>query len=167
MVLITYRKSFNVSVLKISVIAALLWATHFVLAKYVYLALPFWSALIWIRIAGAIVALTLLFSREVRESLFKQGLKIPKKTAFIFFLDQGTGAVSNILLNWAIALAPLVMISLINALQGVQYVFLFIIAVLISFKFPQILKEEISGGVIFKKLIAILLIAGGILLLSI
>jgi len=77
------------------------------------------------------------------------------------------GAGANILQNWAIALAPLAFVAVISALQGVQYVFLLIFAVLLSLKSPQILKEEISRKILFQKVIAILLIAGGLTLLVI
>ena len=74
---------------------------------------------------------------------------------------------ANVLQNWAISLAPLVYIAVINALQGVQYVFLLIFAVLLSVKFPQILREEISGNIIFQKAVAILVIALGLAILTI
>jgi len=43
---------------------------------------------------------------------------------------------------------------------------LLIFASLISFKFPRILKEEISRKILFQKILAILLITGGLLLLA-
>jgi len=55
----------------------------------------------------------------------------------------------------------------VNALQGLQYVFLLFFAVFLSFKFPNILKEEVSRDVLLQKIIAVLLIGGGLVLLSI
>jgi hypothetical protein len=54
----------------------------------------------------------------------------------------------------------------INALQGVQYVFLLIFAIILSFKLPKILKEEISREIIFQKVAAILLIGAGLILIA-
>ena len=166
-VLITYRKSFDFNSLKISATAAVFWAIHFVLIKYIYLENDFWDSLVWIKSGGALISLTFLFSKEVREGLFGQRIKLSKKTAAVFFLTQGMGATANVLQNWAIALGPLVAAALVPAFQGIQYVFLFIIAVFVSFRFPQLLKEETSKKIIFQKAVSILLIAGGILLLSI
>jgi len=56
-------------------------------------------------------------------------------------------------------------VPVIHALNGTQYVFLFIFSIFLSLKFPQILKEEISKEVLFQKIIAILLIGGGLTLL--
>lgn len=167
-VLITYEKSKAVSrkSFRISLIAAFFWAFYFVLAKYVYLAQPFWSGFILMRIGGALVALIFLFSREARNALFKQRVSFQKKTAAVFLSNQAAGAGASILQNWAIALAPLGCVAFINALQGIQYVFLFVFAVLLSLKFPQLLKEEISKRVISQKVVAILLIGAGLALLA-
>ena len=137
-------------------------ALSFVLAKYVYMAQPFWSGYIWIRIGGFLMAMSFLFTRRVRDELFKVKMSFPKKTAVIFLSNQVAGASANILQNWAIALSPLIYVAIINALQGVQYMF----AVLLSLKFPRILKEEISRGILLQKILAILLIGAGLALLA-
>ncbi|PIR02415.1 MAG: hypothetical protein CO031_01290 [Candidatus Nealsonbacteria bacterium CG_4_9_14_0_2_um_filter_37_38] len=177
-VLITYEKSKKISLksFQISAIAAFFLALSFVLSKYVYMVLPFWSGYIWIKIGGFLMAIGFLLTREVRSKLFK--VKIarvvggwrPKKTAGIFLSNQAAGAGANILQNWAIALAPLICVPLINALQGVQYVALLIFVTLLSLTRPFWakkvgLKEEISKEVIFQKLFAILLIGTGLALL--
>lgn len=168
-VLITYEKSKAVSrkSFRISLVAAFFVAFYFVSAKYVYLGQPFWSGFIWIRIGGALIALIFLFSQEVRNGLFRQRISFQKKTAAIFLSNQAAGAGANILQNWGIALAPLVIhVAFINALQGIQYVFLLIFTILLSLKFPRILKEEISKEVIFQKVVAILLVGAGLALLA-
>lgn len=166
--LITYEKSKQISFksLKISTIAAFLFALSFVTAKYVYLEYPFLLGLFWIKIGGVLMALIFLFSRSLRNELFKQKMPLQKKTAVVFLLNQIAGALAGILQNWAIALAPLVYIAFVNALQGIQYVFLLILAALISLKFPKVLKEQMAREVILQKIIAILVIAGGLVILS-
>ena len=166
-VLIIYEKAkISLKSLRISAIAAFFLALSFVLAKYVYVAQPFWSGYIWIRIGGFLMAMSFLFTPEVRRELGRAKINFPKKTAAIFLSNQAAGASANILQNWAIALAPLVCVAIINALQGVQYAFLLIFATIISLKFPKILKEEISRKILFQKILAILLIGGGLVLLT-
>ena len=176
-ILVTYEKGKKVSLksLQISAVAAFFLALSFVLTKYVYMAQPFWSGYIWIKIGGALAAFAFLLTREVRSEVFKlvrtifQKKEKPTggiKIGGIFLGNQAVGAGANILQNWAIALAPLVCVAIVNALQGIQYVFLFVFAVLISLKFPQIIKEEISRRIIFQKIIAILLIGGGLAILA-
>ena len=76
------------------------------------------------------------------------------------------GAGASILQNWAIFLAPLVYVAIINALQGINYAFLLVFIIFLSLKFPKILKEEVSREILFQKIIAILLIGGGLVLLA-
>jgi len=166
--LIAYEKSKKISLknLQISIITALLLAFYFVLAKYIYIAQPFWSGYIWIRIGAFLTALCfLLFSTDVKKEILKKRKIIPKSTS-LFLFNQGLGAGANILQNWAVALVPLVYVAMINALQGTQYVFLLIFTIFLSLKFPKILKEEISKEVLVQKIIAILLIGGGLSLLA-
>ena len=167
-VLITYEKAKGISLksLRISTIAAFFFAVSFVFAKYVYLENPFLLGLVWIKLGGVLMALIFLFNRRLKRELFKRKKGLQKKTAAIFLSSQAAGAGAGILQNWAIALAPLAYIAFVNALQGVQYVFLLILAVLLSLKFPQLLKEQISREVILQKIVAILLIGAGLALLA-
>ena len=168
-ILITYERSKKISFksLQISAIAAFFLSLSFVLTKYVYLAQPFWSGFIWIRIGGFLMAISFfLLFKEIREEIFKKKVSFKKRTIGVFLSNQAMGAGAGILQNWAIFLAPLVCVAIVNALQGVQYVFLLMFTVLLSLKFPQILKEEISKKILFQKIISILLIGGGLVLLA-
>ena len=167
-VLVTYNPSKKVSFdsLRISVIAAFLFALSFILTKYVYLILPFWVGFIWIRIGAFMTALLFIFSKEVRREIFSGASAFSKKTGIFFILNQGVGAGAFIMQNWAIALVGLVYLPIINALQGLQYAFLFVLATLISFKFPKALEEKISRKIIFQKLLAILFIGFGLAFLA-
>lgn len=171
-ILITYERGKTLSLKGFSIvtIAAFLFSLYFVAMKYVFLGQSFWSGLIWIRIGAFLTALCFLFLfKEVREELFKkkEKKKFSIKTTTIFLLNQASGAGGNFLQSWSIALAPLVYVAFINALQGVQHVFLLILTVLLSLKFPKLLKEQISREVIFQKIIAILFIGTGLAILAI
>jgi hypothetical protein len=167
--LITYQKDKKISLasLKMSAISAFFLALFFVLSKYVYLEMPFWPGFIWIKIGGLLAGLSFLFSKAVRNELFKVKGAMPKKTAGIFLVNQAAGAGANILQSWGVALAPLIFVPFINALQGVQYAFLLLFTILVSLKAPQLLKEEISRKTIIQKISAILLIIGGLVVLVI
>lgn len=167
-VLITYKGGvkFSLKSIQISILAAFFLALSIVFTKYVYLAQPFWSGYIWIRIGTFLMGIFFLLTPEVKNELFRARISFQKKTATIFLSNQAAGAGATILQNWAIALAPLLYVAFINALQGVQYVFLLIFATLLSLKFPKILKEEISREAILQKIIAILIIGTGLVLLT-
>jgi hypothetical protein len=146
--------------------AAFYFALYFVLAKYTYTSLHFVNGFIWIRFGSFLAALIFLFSKEVRAQISFKPRQQGIKTMGLFIGNQIAGGLGNILQNWAIALAPLLFVAFINALQGVQYAFLLIFTILFSLRFPKILKEEFSKKILFQKIIAILLIGGGLAALA-
>jgi len=160
------KKTITLKSLKISVLAAFLFSLSFVLTKFVYLSQPFWSGFIWMRIGGFLAALSFLFTKEVQREIFAKKFTFQKKTGSIFLLVQALGGGAFILQNWAIALVPLSFLAFVNALQGIQYVFLLIFVMIFSFKLPKVLKEEISREIIFQKICAILLIGVGLILIA-
>jgi len=167
--LITWQKKKTITLtnIKIAILSAFFFALYFVLAKLVYLEQPFISGFIWTRIGAFMAALSLLFSKEVKEDIFGRPKFIQRKTWVIFFPNEVASASGFILQNWAIALAPFVYLGIINALEGVKYVFVLIFTLFLSLKFPKILKEEVSREILFQKIIAILLIGGGLVLLAV
>ncbi len=172
-VLISVKKEklINLKSLKFSAAAAFFLSLSFVLIKYVYLVQTFWNGFIWRSIGGFLLALCLfvLFPEIKKEIFGKNKSPLPggsKKTAVIFLANQAAGAEAAILQNWAIFLAPLIFVPVIHALNGTQYVFLFVFSLILSLKFPQIIKEEISKKIILQKIAAILLIGGGLAVLT-
>jgi len=153
--------------LKISLLASFLFALTFVLSKIVYNFLPFLPGFIWMRLGEFLGALSflLLFS-EVRNNIFKPQTILKKKVALPFAFSKAAGAISSILQNRAVFLAPIIFLPLINALAGIQYVFLIILATIFFFKFPKIFKEQISRKVLLQKILGIILIISGLAILT-
>ena len=58
-------------------------------------------------------------------------------------------------------------VSLINSLQGAQYIFLMFIVFFISTKFPKIMREELGGGVLMQKILGTILVTIGLYMLII
>lgn len=179
-VLITLKKDSFITLksFKISFLAAFLFSLSFVLTKYVYLSQSFWSGFIWIKIGGVLTGFCffLLFQEVRKEISFKKVFAFKQRKSLkitsIFLFNQSLGAVSGILQNFAIFLAPLSYIALINALQGVQYLFLLILVIFLSLTRPIWtkkvgLKEEISKEILLQKITAILFIGAGLFLLII
>lgn len=164
-VLISLEKSFHLSLksMLVAALAAFLLSLYFVLSKIIFSTTGFWTAFIWIRIGVFFFALFLLFSKDVRRELFSKKKTFTKKTGIVFLLNQAVGAGALILQNWAIALASVLYVSFVSALQGVQYVFLFFLTLI----FPKILKEKSTKRIIIQKILAILLIGLGLGILTI
>ena len=152
---------------KISVGASFFLGLSLVLSKVVYNSFQsFWPGFVWIGMGQGLAAIFFLCSSEVRKEVLKKKKSFQKKLAFTFIFAKVSGALGSIFQNGAIFLAPAVFISIINALSGIQYVFLILFATLFFFKFPKVLKEEISKKVLFQKTVAIWLIVIGLMILS-
>ncbi|MFA5086902.1 MAG: hypothetical protein WC470_01205 [Candidatus Paceibacterota bacterium] len=156
--------------LKISLVTALLFSLDFVFSKFVYLefGLSNWQqGFVWIRIASFAIAILLLLHPAFFKDVFSVNKKNRTKTStgLLFILFQGAGGIATILQSWAIALVPIAYLAIINALRGVQYVFLFGFTVVCTVCIPKILKEDISKGTIIQKVLSILIIALGLALL--
>jgi len=166
-VLISIEKNYRVTKrsLKLSFFAALFFSLEMIFAKIVYLDLAFSDGFIWMKIFGLVFVMSFLFNKTFRRDIFKVDQKLDKKNSIIFFLGQGFGGLANILQGWAISLVPLAYLGIMNAMKGLQYVFLFIFALIISAVFPKLLNEKTSKTIIIQRIIAIILIVIGLLVL--
>lgn len=143
--------------------AALAFAVFFVITKSVFLKLGFVNGLIWTRLGATLGALFLLVPHPFRQMIFKKGKVIKPKAFGLFAFARGLGAVSGLLIYWAIFLGS---VTLVNSLQGVQYLFLLLLAFLLFRKIPS-LKEQFDRRVLVQKIIAIILIGIGLAILII
>lgn len=156
-------ETFLIRSLFIALLAAFLFAGSFVLTKFVFAYQPFINGFIWIRLGGFLGACLIFFWPGNRQIILDTTKAIKIKTISLFSINKGIAGLAFILLNYAIFLGS---VTLVNALQGVQYAFLFIVTVILSKKFPQILREQISRRIVIRKVIAILLIGLGLGILA-
>jgi drug/metabolite transporter (DMT)-like permease len=146
-----------------SIWSALFFAAYYVLIKYVYTTQPFIGAFVWSRLGSFLGVLVILLIPDWRAMIneHKSHAKKPKSLAF-FLSVRLLAAAAFIMLNYAISLGD---VAIINSLQGTQYIFLLIIVLFLSRKFPKILKEELWGGVLFQKIVGTALIGVGLYML--
>jgi drug/metabolite transporter (DMT)-like permease len=157
----------NLKKLGLVLASSFLFGLYFTLAKFLFDAQPFITAFIFIKIGGALFALLFLLSPSVRRMIFKHKKSLPKKTGGIFVAKNVAGGRGALLLHLAISTARFGEIALINALQGVQFAIVFLIAVILTRKFPGIVKEEISGAALTVKVVGTGLIVAGVVMLAI
>jgi drug/metabolite transporter (DMT)-like permease len=165
--LISYeRKSkTNGGYLVITLLASLLFSLDYIFSKIVFLDQPFLQGFIWMRIFVFLFALIFLISKNNRKEIFKRQNILNVKTGTLFIGTHLSGGAANILQGLAIYLAPVALLPIVNSLRGIQYVFLFLMTLFLSFFFPKILKEPISKTIIAQKIISIILIAIGLAIL--
>ena len=146
-----------------ALIAALVFAIYFVMTKSVFLNQNLISGIIWIRLGAVLGALFLLIPSSFRKMIFKKRKTIKVKSFGLFLSARVLGAGAGLLLYWAIFLGS---VTLVNAFQGVQYLFLLLLAFLLFRKIPS-LKEQFEKKVLVQKIIAIVLICLGLVILII
>lgn len=143
-------------------VASFFFALSFVLIKFTYLHQPFLSGFVWARFGGLLASLIIIAIPSARKSVFHTTKSVKKNTSLLVLGNQIMAAASFLLINFAITLKS---VSIVNALQSVQYAFVLILAIALSKNHPHLLKENINHRIIFQKLVALFFIALGIYLL--
>ena len=153
----------STSAILLAIFAAILFAISFVISKQVFQEIGFINGFFWMRMGGILAAIILLMFPDTRadlKSFFSKQL-LPVK--FGYFGNQILAGGGFFLQSYAISMAS---VSLVSALQGIQYIFvLFFVALVSRFK-PGLLQEKITVSVLVEKLTAVLIIVAGIALLS-
>jgi len=160
------KKSISLKNLSLSALAALVFGLGFFLAKLVYLNQSFVSGFAWMRIGGALAALLFLFSSETRQAVFVQKTAAKKQALFPLILGQAFGGLGFILQSYSVSLAKIEEIALINALEGIRYVFLLLFISILGRKLPSLLKEKLAKRILGQKILATLIIVAGLALLA-
>ncbi len=151
--------------LKYPLLTSFLFAVTYFLGKVLFLKTTFLNGGFLILLGGGLGAASFLILSQTRKSIFSQ--RPTQKISWIFLLGQIFGGIGTVALYYAIFLAKSSQVPLINALEGTRFAFLLIFVLILSLWRPSFLKEEISRKVLFQKIIAILLIGGGLALLTI
>lgn len=146
-----------------SIVSSFFFAVYFVLIKYVYMTQPFIGGFVWSRL-GSFVGVIIIFMVPAWRKLIKeqQRKSAGTKSLAFFLLVRVLAAIAFIMLNWSISLGN---VALINSLQGVQYLFLIILVIFLSARFPKIMDEELGGGVLVQKVIGATLVTTGLYML--
>ncbi len=144
-------------------IAAVLFALSFVLTKYTFDHSSFISGLVWTRLGFFVVAMSFLLSPSVRHGIRNAPKETTKGNKYLYLGARVSGSLSGFLQNYAISLGS---VTIVNAMQGTQYVLILVGTVLLSKYYPKILKEKVTRAIIMQKVLAIVLIATGLVFLT-
>jgi drug/metabolite transporter (DMT)-like permease len=147
----------------VSIAAAFTFALYYVSAKIIFSGeQPFISAFFWSRMGSFLAAVLILAVPSWRILIFCARKTAGVKGGVLFVTNKVLAALGFILLNYSIKLGN---VSLINAIQGVQYVFLFGLVIYLAKKYPKVLEEKITGKIIAQKILAVILIGCGLALI--
>ena len=145
-------------------LSCLLFAINFLFFKFFAIQYSFWITSFWEYIGFAIFAsLLLVFVRPYREEF----INVLKTNSLAVIAMNGINEVINIIakvsFNVASLLTPLTLTWLVD---GLQPFFIFIYGVLLTIFLPNISKENITRKVLTQKILAILIMFGGIYLIN-
>jgi drug/metabolite transporter (DMT)-like permease len=145
------------------IFAIFLTAISLVLTKYVFIYQGFISGFVWSRLGSSLTALTFLIIPQLRRSIFSGAKQATGGLSLLFVSNKAVAGLGTVAVNYAISLAS---VSLVNAMQGIQYAFLLVLTIFLSKKFPRIIQEKITPGILLQKILAIILIAAGLAILA-
>ena len=146
-----------------SIISSFFFAAYYILMKYIYINQPFIGSFVWSRLGTFLAVLAILLVPQWRQAIGDYRKDARRQTNLFFFLAvRIAAAVAFIGLNWAISLGE---VAMVNVLQGTQYIFLLIIVLILSVRYPKIYKEELGGEVMLQKIAGVILVSLGLYLL--
>ena len=144
--------------------AGFCFAMSSIILKQIFLTTSFLTGQLLVGAATFLIGVWLLLtsprdgSVSIRSSMRNQ-FSASRATVALFAFGKSSGAIGGVLISFAISSAS---VALVTASSGVQYAFVFLLAVLLSVRFPRFLKEDLSGTSIAVKLAGVMLVGVGI-----
>ena len=112
-------------------------------AKLVFFGVPFLDGFFWTRFMGVFVAFSFLVVPSWRNAIFYGGRNASSKGKALVVGNKVIGGGASILTAYAISLGS---VSVVNALAGLQFVFLFIFALLFAKRMPALEENGMPRG---------------------
>jgi len=153
-----------------SILAGVFLAMAYSGADYFFEKDNFSNVFSWTRIGVAMGALSLLivpiWRKKILNSIFsfKKEKKKNFQTGNLFVFNKILNGVGSILVHWAIAIGS---VTMVNALVSIEYVFVFLLAIIFHGIFPDVFSEKNRLFDILQKIAAIFIIAIGIFMITI
>ncbi|OGH67445.1 MAG: hypothetical protein A3J66_02685 [Candidatus Magasanikbacteria bacterium RIFCSPHIGHO2_02_FULL_47_14] len=152
-----------------ALVAGLLFAVSHTAAKYIYEAYPFLTGFMWTRVFTGVVGLVCLYSSHVRRSFVRpsrgrtmercKNCGFGKKHAVgTVITDKVAGIVGVVLIQYAIARGS---VTLVNAMIGLQYAFMFLLIYLLTRFAPRVFHEKFAPREVSFQIVAIALVILG------
>lgn len=165
---ISRGKIVQIKGMAIAIMAGLMFASYYVMIDFLFERAGFLDVFMILQFGGFLGAAALFISPKNRKEILmmkkeKNDIIENKASAALFIYNKITAAVAAILLMYAISIGDVI---IINSLQSMQYVFVFILAVILSRKLPELFNEQTGSEVVMQKSIALVLIASGLLLIA-
>lgn len=143
-----------------ALVSGVVFGLSTVLLKFTFNNSTFLNGFFWTRIGLIGTALLALVIPFVRKDVFSSLEGSPRTSRFIFVFNKIIASVGFAFLYVAIKLGN---VSVVNALLSVQFVLIFVLALIFRNKIPGVV-EDVKGMVLVKKITGIALVGIGFLL---
>ena len=143
-------------------LAAFFFALSYGLTKAVFFKTSFLNGFIWIRVGTLICVIFVFLIPRFRKGILESSREFSTRLKTLFFIDKGISALAHVALNYAIKLGS---VTIVNALQAVEYAFIFVLASACSYFFPQIFRESLAPRHLILKIMGVALVSSGVVLL--
>lgn len=154
-----------------ALLAGFFLALSAIMIKALYNGDNFLNVFAWTRSGAFLGTLSFLLIPAWRKAIigsllkFKKSHKEEKKSGLSFVLAKVMGGSGSFLKENALSMTTS-SVTIVSALVSVEYVFIFILSILFSAWVPEVMREKKDLKTIFQKFFAIIIIAGGIVLVS-
>ncbi|MGD0717718.1 MAG: EamA family transporter [Halobacteriota archaeon] len=150
--------------LYLMILSSFLLAVYSVALKYLFSTQDFYTVFIWVQIAGFIAFFQLLSFRPLRGSLVTTYKTTNWKIGVILVAEQAVAYVSVFAYSYAIAHGPITLISSVGATQPL---FVLLFATVLSYRFPRVLREELTRMDLALKGLGLIAILSGTYLIQV
>ena len=133
------------------------------LLGFLHVSPSFVTGLVWPSVGFLIPILPILASKHNRKAIFSAPKEAGVRNVALYYTSRLSGTIGGYLQKYAVFLGS---VSVVNALQGMQFVFLLVLTTFFSLYYPRVLKERINAETMVLKLTAIVFISCGLFLLT-
>ncbi len=145
------------------IVSSFLLAVYSVGLKVLFSSEDFYSVFMWVQIAGFLTLFQFMLIKPLRSTLVITYKNTRTRIGALIIGEQAVAYVSVFAYNYAIAHGP---ISLVSAVVSTQPLFVLLFATVMSYRFPKILKEQLTKQDIILKGIGIAIIFLGVYLIN-
>ena len=138
-------------------------AIYWIAAKYAFDNQGFITGFVWTRLGFVVAAAAILLKPAWRKMIFVSKNQASRQIGGLFISNKLLAGFASLLAHLALSLGSA---ALVYSLNGVQYVFLLIFAIILTKKFPSIMEEKITRRILIKKFAVVLLIGAGLAILA-
>lgn len=131
--------------------------------SFVHISQSFITGLVWPSLGFLIPILPILAFAQNRRNIFNAPKEAGVRNVALYYSSRAAGTIGGYLQKYAVFLGS---VAVVNALQGMQFVFLLVLTTFFSIYYPKVLKERVDAETITLKVVAILVISFGLFLIT-